>query len=104
MQINYEKNGFNWDENTQGMVLGSLFWLLWIFQIPGGVMAKKFGSKIVLSTALLIKSMLGCLIPIVAYFDYRLVVLIRIVQGAASVSVASNNLYTIRLKKLLYRE
>uniref|UniRef100_A0A1A9ZV60 Major facilitator superfamily (MFS) profile domain-containing protein n=1 Tax=Glossina pallidipes TaxID=7398 RepID=A0A1A9ZV60_GLOPL len=78
--IPYE-DGFHWDEYQQGLVLGAFFWAHWITQIPGGILAKKFGTKIVFGLANVIGCWLCFLIPIAAYLDYRILIWLRLAQG-----------------------
>lgn len=80
-----DKLKFDWDEEVQEMLLGSIYWLIWITQLPGGILSQKFGSKIIYGTNTLASSILCFLIPTAAYVDYRVVLGIRIIQGACLV-------------------
>ena len=40
-----EVGEFNWNEETQGYVLGSFFYGYILTQVPGGWLASKFGGK-----------------------------------------------------------
>uniref|UniRef100_A0A1A9VAA2 Major facilitator superfamily (MFS) profile domain-containing protein n=1 Tax=Glossina austeni TaxID=7395 RepID=A0A1A9VAA2_GLOAU len=80
VNIPYE-DGFHWDEYQQGLVLGAFFWAHWVTQIPGGILAKKFGTKVVFGLANVIGCWLCFLIPIAAYLDYRILIWLRLVQG-----------------------
>ncbi|XP_073845391.1 sialin-like [Musca autumnalis] len=72
---------FNWNEYQQGLVLGSFFWAHWVTQIPGGILAKKYGTKLVFG----LSNALGCwmcfLIPAVAQWDFRALIVLRVLQG-----------------------
>lgn len=35
-QVDYDPDGFQWDENVQGQILGSFFSLHFLLQLPGG--------------------------------------------------------------------
>lgn len=37
---------YHWDPSTQGVILGSFYWGYIITQIPGGLLAKRFGGKV----------------------------------------------------------
>ncbi|XP_026294582.1 sialin-like isoform X1 [Frankliniella occidentalis] len=73
--------GFDWDERQQGLVLGAFFWLHWAMQVPGGVLARRYGTKLVFGLANLIPVLLTLLVPVVAYWDYRALLAIRFLQG-----------------------
>lgn len=81
LDIDYETNGFKWNEYEQGLVLGSYYWLHWITQIPGGVLAKKYGTKLVFGLANVIGCWLCFLMPIVSYWDYKALIIFRMIQG-----------------------
>lgn len=81
LNIKYEENGFSWNEYEQGLVLGSFFWLHWVTQIPGGILAKKYGTKLVFGLANVIGCWICFILPIVSYIDYKLLVFVRIIQG-----------------------
>ncbi|KAE8747675.1 hypothetical protein FOCC_FOCC005654 [Frankliniella occidentalis] len=53
--------GFDWDERQQGLVLGAFFWLHWAMQVPGGVLARRYGTKLVFGLANLIPVLLTLL-------------------------------------------
>ncbi|KAL9702381.1 hypothetical protein quinque_005899 [Culex quinquefasciatus] len=44
-ELDTKEDGFEWNEYEQGLVLGAFFWLHWVTQIPGGVLARKYGTK-----------------------------------------------------------
>ncbi|KAJ4438616.1 hypothetical protein ANN_14563 [Periplaneta americana] len=72
---------YNWDEKQQGLILGGFFWLFWATQVPGGILAQRYGPKMVygLTTSFL---MVFCLlIPLASSLDYRVVVFLRVLQG-----------------------
>lgn len=70
-------------------MLGSFFWLNGLLHIPGGVLARKYGTKIVFGVSNLFGSVLCFLMPISAFLDYRLLLTLRVVQGC--VLVGSHN-------------
>ncbi|KAI8123658.1 hypothetical protein FF38_12474 [Lucilia cuprina] len=79
--IEYESEGFHWNEYQQGLVLGSFFWAHWITQIPGGILAKKYGTKLVFGLSNAIGCWMCFLMPIASYWDYRALIWLRIIQG-----------------------
>lgn len=66
------------------MVMGSFYWLNWVTQIPGGILAAKYGTKFVFGWGNYIAILLCLVTPIATYFDYRLLVAIRIITGATT--------------------
>lgn len=51
-----EINGYNWDEETQGIILSAFYYGYIVTHLPGGMLAERFGGKYslgfgVLSTA-----------------------------------------------------
>lgn len=81
LQISYSHNGFQWDEQQQGAMLGSYFWLHWVMQIPGGILARRYGTKLVFGVANLVGCVMCLAMPMIAYLDYRWLIGIRVAQG-----------------------
>lgn len=80
-KIDYERNGFKWDEYQQSLILGSFFWLHWASQLPGGVLASKYGTKFIFGFANFFACVLCLFMPLACYFDYRWMVGLRLLQG-----------------------
>lgn len=76
---------FEWNEQTQGMVLGSFFWGYVIFQLPGGRMADLFGSKWLLCGGILGTSLLTIASPVAARVHYWLFIICRVLEGVFEV-------------------
>ncbi|XP_069705481.1 sialin-like [Periplaneta americana] len=76
-----DESRFNWDEKQQGLVLGGFFWLHWICQVPGGMLAQKYGTKLVFGLSNVTPCLLSFLVPICARLDYRVLVVLRAFQG-----------------------
>ncbi|XP_058829359.1 sialin [Topomyia yanbarensis] len=81
LQLDSQDGGFEWDEYDQGLVLGAFFWLHWITQVPGGVLARKYGTKLVFGLANAIGCWLCFLMPLAAYWDLRILIWLRAIQG-----------------------
>ncbi|KAH8418559.1 hypothetical protein KR222_001463, partial [Zaprionus bogoriensis] len=79
--ITYERNGFNWNAQKQSNLLGSFFWVHWVLQLPGGILARKYGTKLVFGLSNGIGVFLCFLIPIVAYWSYTALICLRVLQG-----------------------
>lgn len=80
-QLDYPQDGFEWNEHEIGQILGSYFWLYWLSQLPGGILASKYGTKLVFGLSNLLGCLMCSLMPLAAYFDYRLLILLRVLQG-----------------------
>ncbi|XP_055594680.1 sialin [Uranotaenia lowii] len=81
LKLDTKPEGFEWDEYEQGLILGAFFWLHWLTQIPGGVLARKYGTKMVFGVANAVGSWLCFLMPLTAYWDYRILIFLRVLQG-----------------------
>ena len=75
---------FCWSENDQGLLLSSFFYGYIVFQILGGTLAEKIGTKRILGGATLFCSILTLLIPIVSNESIWLVFALRVLQGLAN--------------------
>lgn len=84
--IKYDERGFLWNEQEQGLVLGSFYWLHWVTQIPGGILAQKYGTKLVFGLSNLIGCLMCALMPMVSYWDYNILIFLRVIQGLIVVS------------------
>nr|CAD7399205.1 unnamed protein product [Timema poppensis] len=84
-----EASRYDWDEYKQGLVLGAFFWLYWLTQIPGSLLAQRYGTKLVFGLSNFIQCLLACLIPAAARIDYRALIFIRFLQGVIGVSRTS---------------
>ncbi|XP_045617908.2 sialin isoform X1 [Procambarus clarkii] len=73
---------FDWNEQTQGLVLGSFFLGYATTQILGERAAEYFGSRIVFGLSVFLSSVLTLLNPVCAWASLELFIFIRIVQGA----------------------
>jgi MFS family permease len=80
---------FDWDEKQQGLILGSFFWLFWTTQVPGGLLAQRYGTKLVFGLTNGIPCLLSFFIPLFARMDYRALVFLRALQGFIAVSTFS---------------
>ncbi|XP_049854263.1 sialin-like [Schistocerca gregaria] len=76
-----DENRFDWDEHQQNSVMGALFWLYWVAQVPGGMLAQHYGTKKVFGIGNLMISLIALLVPLFASLDYRALVALRVFQG-----------------------
>ncbi|XP_075232224.1 na[+]-dependent inorganic phosphate cotransporter isoform X3 [Lycorma delicatula] len=79
--IKIQTDGFDWDERQQNYILGSFFWLHWLTQIPGGMLARHFGTKKVFGLSNFLSCLITFCIPTAAFTDFRLLVFLRVLQG-----------------------
>lgn len=77
---------FSWDEREQGLVLGAFFWLHWTTQIPGGVLAQKYGTKLVYGLSNFTGVLCCFIMPLAAYMGYQYLIFLRVLQGILAVS------------------
>ncbi|XP_048576033.1 vesicular glutamate transporter 2 isoform X2 [Nematostella vectensis] len=73
---------FRWSTKTQGVILGSFFGGYMLTQVPGGVLAQRFGGRVVLGLCMLFSSIFVFLSPVAARTHVALLV-------AASAAVGS---------------
>ncbi|CAH1397961.1 unnamed protein product [Nezara viridula] len=73
---------FNWDEETQGLILSSFFWGYIINHVPGGLMAERWGVKWVLGVSIFVSSSCTFITPPVSRtFGSWGLIFLRIVIG-----------------------
>ncbi|XP_019867704.1 sialin [Aethina tumida] len=76
-----ESNKFDWDVKLQSKILGSFFWVHWLTQIPGGIMAGKYGTKLVFGVSNFLGVVLCFAIPWSAHYGAYYLIVIRVLQG-----------------------
>ncbi|XP_017774631.1 PREDICTED: putative inorganic phosphate cotransporter isoform X1 [Nicrophorus vespilloides] len=72
---------FDWDEKTQGIVLGSFFYGYVLTQLPGGRFAELFGGKKIFGIGVLVTAIFTLLSPIAARTNFSLFILVRVLEG-----------------------
>ncbi|XP_065341145.1 sialin-like [Cloeon dipterum] len=75
---------FPWNSGQQGIVLGSFYWSYIISLVPGGMLAERFGTKLVYGGANLMLGLAALAIPTAARLDFNLLIAIRLLQGLAA--------------------
>lgn len=80
-----------WSANVQGYVLASFYWAYIISQVVGGLATQKLGTKRVFGYAQLATALCSLSIPWASETHYAIVILLRSIQGFASVSVNDRN-------------
>ncbi|XP_055704451.1 vesicular glutamate transporter 1-like [Phlebotomus papatasi] len=76
-----EKQDFDWDSKTQGLILSSFFYGYIATQLLGGFLSAKFGGHLVFGIGLGVTSVLALLIPMAAKTHLGLFLAARILQG-----------------------
>ncbi|KAJ8322204.1 hypothetical protein KUTeg_000675, partial [Tegillarca granosa] len=72
---------FNWNEELQGIILGSFFYGYIVTQIPAGRLAEKFGAKILLGLGVLVTSVFTLLTPLAARLSVFAFIVVRVLEG-----------------------
>lgn len=72
---------FEWDSHTQGLVLGAFFYGYIITQIPGGILAEKYGAKWLFASGMLLTSISTLLTPLAARWSVWALVFARVIEG-----------------------
>ncbi|KAL4705197.1 hypothetical protein ACJJTC_013997 [Scirpophaga incertulas] len=76
------ENYFDWSIQRQTVILSSFFWGYVLLQVPGGVVASRFGSKFLLIGSIGIHSAVTLLIPAAAYYGgWKAVSACKVLQG-----------------------
>ncbi|KNC33126.1 hypothetical protein FF38_04718, partial [Lucilia cuprina] len=81
-KFKHSSEKFHWNEYQQGLILGSFYWLHWLTQLPGGILAKKYGTKLVFGLSNVICCWMCFFIPMAAYNNFKILITLRIIQGA----------------------
>ena len=84
--IFFKPAAFDWGPATIAAVDSSFFWGYLVTQVPGGYLAAKFPANKVFGYALVISSILNCLLPSAAKFSIALAIFVRILQGLVEVN------------------
>lgn len=77
-----DSGDYNWDAKKQGIILAAFFYGYIVTQIPGGMLAQRFGGKFLLLFGVFWTSVLTLLTPVVTYAgDFAAIVVTRILEG-----------------------
>ena len=72
---------FDWDSNTQGLILASFFYGYIFTQIPGGYFATKYGGKRIFLFGISTTAILTLLTPMLAKTHTSLLIAVRVLSG-----------------------
>ena len=81
------KDEFKWTETTKGFVLSSFFVGYILLQVASGILANKYGGKVVLGVAVLWWSLFTMLTPPAALFSFSALIGARIALGLGEAAV-----------------
>ncbi|KXJ22953.1 Vesicular glutamate transporter 3 [Exaiptasia diaphana] len=76
-----KRGEFKWDSKMEGVILGAFYYGYMVFQIPGGVLAMRFGGAKLFGVGIGIASILTLLTPLAARLSPIAVILLRIGEG-----------------------
>jgi ACS family sodium-dependent inorganic phosphate cotransporter-like MFS transporter 5 len=77
---------YRWNEYQQGLALGAYYWLHWMSQLPGGLLARKYGTKLIFGLGNVLVAFIGFLIPFATHYSLNALIFLRIFQGLIAVS------------------
>lgn len=72
---------FEWDEHVQGLILGCFFWIHWATQLPGGLLATVYGTKLVFGLSNFMGIIINFAVPYAANLGANYLIALRMVQG-----------------------
>lgn len=55
---------FQWSQQLQGIILSSFYWGYLISEIPGGILAQKYGAKVILLIGVFLSAIVAVLTPL----------------------------------------
>jgi len=92
-----------WEKKIQGHILGAFFYGYLISQIPGGILAEKYGGKWVLAAFVCLSTASTLLTPIAARLGFMLLITLRILCGIGSVGCIYSLFYCVAVQKVKVR-
>lgn len=81
---------FDWSETLQGHILGAFYYGYVFAQIPGGILAQKYGGKHVFGVGIFLTAVLTLLTPLAARIGPAYMIGVRVLEGIGEVSVIKN--------------
>jgi len=77
---------FNWDEKTQGLILGAFFYGYTTTQVLGGTLAQKIGGKVLMLFGIAWTAVLTLLTPILTTVGgFGAIFAVRLLEGMGEV-------------------
>ncbi|XP_067012656.2 sialin isoform X2 [Anabrus simplex] len=78
-----EDGEFVWNEERQGLILSGFFYGYAIGQLPGGLLAERFGGKLVFGLGTFITAVLTVISPFSVWLSDELFFVVRLLEGLA---------------------
>lgn len=78
-----------WDDNKFSLFMGAFYWSYWATELPGGILAQRFGGKKVMGLCVTMAGILNFLLPFACNHDYLLASFVRALQGLSLVRFAN---------------
>ncbi|CAB3222748.1 unnamed protein product, partial [Arctia plantaginis] len=73
---------FNWNIQTQSVILSSFFWGYIVLQLPAGELAARFGGSILITIVVGANAVISLLVPLSAYYGgWEALCACRVLQG-----------------------
>lgn len=82
---------FEWNDKQRNMVLGSFYWLHWAMQLPGGLLARTYGAKLIFGLSNLFMFTMSLIMPYAVRWNIYGLITARALQGF--VGVRENNIF-----------
>ncbi|KAF6202200.1 hypothetical protein GE061_004598 [Apolygus lucorum] len=79
--VSLKSDGYDWSEQTQGVILSAFYYGYIFTHIPGGLLAQRYGGKHTLGLGILSTGVLTMLTPWVADHGPTAMVILRILMG-----------------------
>lgn len=73
----------DWNEKETAVVFGAFYWCYWITELPGGMLAERFGARRVMGFAVLIAGAANVIFPLACDIHFILAAALRAIQGLA---------------------
>ena len=83
--VRLQDGPFLWEKSIQGHILGSFYYGYFVSQIPGGLLAERFGAKWVITGSMGLSTATTLLTPVASHASYILLIVLRVLCGIASV-------------------
>lgn len=81
-----EMTGFDWDEETQGIILSAFYYGYIVTHLPGGMLAERFGGKYSLGFGVLSTAVFTLLTPwTVSVGGATGLIILRVLEGLGEV-------------------
>ena len=72
---------YNWDQSTQGLILGAFFYTYILIQMPAGIIAEKFGGRWVILVCIFGSAVISLITPLITDFPVAVLITARLILG-----------------------